>query len=87
MTDQEKQIAGMTEKLKQYKQLLRQYRQNEAYMRDLNKYSGAAWIQEERLRIKLEKAVWNVVNDSPKYTAKEIKKYLDKVLRGLGLSE
>ncbi len=85
MTEIDKQIAGMRDKLLEYKRLLRGYRKNERFVRDSREYIALAWKHEERLRIKLERALWNVVHDSPKTTAEEIKLYLSKVLTGLGL--
>lgn len=81
----EKQIAGMRDKLLEYKKLLRAYRRQERYVYDLHNTSVQGFAHELRVRTKLQRAVWNVVHDSPKSTAEEIKLYLDKVLKGLGL--
>lgn len=85
MTEIDKQIAGMRDKLLEYKKLLRWYRRNERHAYDLSDASTYNLAHERRIRTKLERAVWNVVHDSPKTTAEEIKLYLSKVLTGLGL--
>ncbi len=85
MTEAEqKMVAGLHAKVRQYKAIIKQQRREAGLQAFMRKQAYKLYEKEERVSLRLQKALCNIF-ESQDMTGSQMQVYAFKVLKGLGL--